>query len=496
MSQGDKVLVRSGVRALVGRRRAERGFALPFAMIITVIVLVLGLAFLEMSRIEGARSAEDVNTMQALAAAELGLERARVMSSSQKCAWQVMTYDGSRLDFYPSDDPMFSGNYVCDLFGDEPTAGSSGETYSVVIEDLNDWMPSGTSYRIHAFGTSGNRTKHITLDAQTITYSSFGWLSDKEKNIYFASGDTVDGWVYTNDHLNIYYSPVFTGKVNSAASYVNYYHGGPPRDNPDFQQGLFLNSPELDMKSLINKGHITAVRDRALEDDGIHVGSNGGKPYLVAFASDGSVTISKKVKTKEKVTYKQGRKWKTKWVTVEKWVPVVDKRKLSTTNGAIYIEEHVQVSGTVNGQVTLATPKKKDIEIIDDLVYAYPGNSGAAFRDSFDFSDPQCNDKLGLIAGRDIVVKKPWSSGWNDMYVMASLLAVEGSFRNEYYTSRGFKTLHILGGVAQSERGPVGRTDNRGFLKDYKYDQRFYLEPPPHFPVVTYDYKTWVLEVD
>ena len=455
-------------------RRSERAFALPLAMIITVVVIVLGLAFHELSRIDAVCATKGVNTMQALAAAELGLERARTMSSSQKRAWQIMTYDGTQLNFYASSDPLYNGNYVCDLFIDEPVPGSSGATYSVVIEDMNTWLPSSTRYRMHAFGTSGDRTRHITLDAQTITYSSFGWLTNSENNVYFAGGDTVDGWVYTNDHLNIYYSPVFTGKVNSAASWVNYYHGGPPYDNPDFQQGLFLSSPELDMGALINSGHITAVRNRAIEPDGIHLGPNSGRPYLVDFTADGKVTIRKK--------QADGT-----------WQKVVDNKSLSETNGAIYIEDKVGVRGTVNGQVTLATPENKDIYIIDDVVYAYPSDNTAPFGDDFDLSDPEFNDKLGLIAGRDIVVYKSWNDSWSDMYIMASLLAVEGSFRNYYYTSYGFKTLHILGGVAQSVRGPVGRTDNRGFLKDYEYDQRFYLEPPPHFPVVAYDYDTWFL---
>jgi len=456
-------------------RRGERAVALPIAMIVVFLVLFTGLAFVEIARMENVRAVQDTQALEALAAAEFGMERARRMCASQNVPCSLMTYNGQQLYFYPNYDPPYNGNYVCDLFTDEPVNGNPHVTYSVVLEDISTWIPGGGQYRIHAIGTAGQESHRITIEAQSLTYAAFGWLTDSEGGVYFTTGDTVDGWVYTNDHLNIYGSPVFTGRVNSAASYVNYYRGGPPYDNPEFQQGLFLNSTPLDMATLIHSGHVAAVRDRALEDDGIWLEPNSGRPYIVEFNADGTISVQKKRANGE-------------------WELVYDHKDLSTTNGAIYVEETVGVKGTVNGQVTLATPENKDIYIIDDLVYAHPPDPADAFEEGFDSSDPAFDDKLGLISGRDIIVKKAWTSDWSDMYVMASLLSVTGSFRNYYYTSYGFKYLHILGGVAQDTRGPVGRTDNRGFLKDYHYDQRFLTEPPPHFPVAMYDFNTWQLD--
>ena len=139
----------------------------------------------------------------------------------------------------------------------------SEATYTVVIEDMTTWFPGNGSFKMHAFGRSGNHVEHITVNADSLTYAAFAWLTNSENNTYFASGDTIDGWVYTNDHLNIYGSPTFTGRVNSASSWINYYHGGPPYDNPDFQQGVELNSAKLDLSTLINDGHVNAVRNRA-----------------------------------------------------------------------------------------------------------------------------------------------------------------------------------------------------------------------------------------
>ena len=455
-------------------RTSEQAIALPLAMFVTVIVLFIGLAFMELSRMEAERARCDAKSLEALAAAELGLERAKAMCASQNAPWTIMTYGGDYLDFRLSSDPLYEGSYICDLFINEPAREGGDVTYSVIVEDLSTWFPGSGSYRIHAFGHSGEIVRHITEDARTLTYAAFGWLTDREDGIYFATGDKVDGWVYTNDRLNIWGTPVFTGKVNSAASYIHYGHGGPPIDDPDFQQGVTLNSPVIDMDNLINNGHIAAVRNRAQDENGIWLGPNRGRPYLVDFHADGTVTIQRQKRNGS-------------------WVTVIDNKDLSTTNGAIYIEEQTGVRGTVNGQVTLATPETKDIYVLDDLIYAHPLNKEDPFKEDFDFADNNLDDKLGLIAGRDIVVYKSWSESWSDMYIMASLLAVTGSFRNYYYQSYGFRKLHILGGVAQDTRGPVGMVNNRGFLKDYRYDQRFMSEPPPHFPMAMYDFNTWQL---
>ncbi len=456
-------------------RRAQRGIALPVTMMVVLVVTIIGAAALELGRMEGEVAASDVNAIRALAAAEKGLARAKVMAMSQNRAWPIMTYNGSYLGFYMSTDPLYTGHYICDLFVNQPSGGDDSATYSVVVEDLSDWFPGAGYYRLHAYGHCGNELRHITQDSMTLTYAAFGWLTDSEDGIYFASGDVVDGWVYTNDQLNIWGNPVFTGKVNSAASSINYGHGGYPYDNPDFQQGVTLNSPILNMSTLINDGHVNAIRTRAMDAEGVWLGPNEGRPYIIDFNADGTIDVQKKLEDGS-------------------WTTIIQDKDLDSTNGAIYVEEAVGVRGTVDGQATLATPVNKDVYILDDLVYASVPNVEDAFNPGFDFDDSEFDDKLGIIAGRDIIMYKEWSEDWTDMYVMASCLAVTGSFRNDYYQSYGFKTLHLLGGIAQDTRGAVGMVNYRGFLKNYRYDRRFMVEPPPHFPVAMYDFMRWNLE--
>jgi len=450
--------------------RGERAFALPLALIILIVFLVIGLALLEGSRMDAVRAAKDVQGVQALAAAEIGLERAVAMSKSQNAPWADMTYNGSLLVFQSSSDPLYQGHQICDLFATEPVGGDLGATYSVVIEDL-----TGLQYRIHAFGTAGTRSHHVTMDMLALTYASFAWFTNDENGIYFSSGDVVEGWVHTNDVLNIWGSPTFKSEVNSAASDVNYAHGGPPDDNPDFQDGLNLDSPTIDLISLITDGHITAIRNRALEAGGIWLGPNGGRPYEVVFLGPGTVSIKKSL---------EGGGWET----------VVNSRELADTNGAIYIEDHVMVKGKVNGRVALATPEGKDIQIVDDLIYAYPGNKAIVFEESFDPTDPQFDDRLELVSGRDVIVRKSWNESWGHMYVMAIIITLNGSFWDYHHDRHPQKTLHVYGSLVQDVAGLMGTTTGLGLQKDYKYDTRFQTAPPPYLPVLRYHYTPWRLD--
>jgi hypothetical protein len=228
------------------------------------------------------------------------------------------------------------------------------------------------------------------------------------------------------------------------------------------------------MGQLINDGHVGTVRNRAMEGDGIWLPTNGGRPYIIDFAADGTMTVRRK---KADGT----------------WAIALDGQDLDLTNGAIYVEEPVGVRGVVDGRATIATPAGKSIYVLDDLTYASASTKSEPFGDGFDVEQDGFDDKLGLIAGDDIVFYKGWSSDWSDMYVMASMLAVNGSIRNQYYQSYGYKTLNVLGGLAQDTRGAVGTSGNTGFLKNYKYDVRFYTEPPPHFPVAMYEVNAWDL---
>jgi hypothetical protein len=128
----------------------------------------------------------------------------------------------------------------------------------------------------------------------------------------------------------------------------------------------------------------------------------------------------------------------------------------------------------------------RDIQVVSNLLYA---------------SDPATNsasdDATGLIAGRDVVVTTSFP---NNGKIYAHILATgaktsaasDGSFGVQNYDSRPPSgSLTVYGGIAQTWRGAVGTfnsgtgTLSTGFDKNYTFDERFTIDPPPEYPPIS-----------
>jgi hypothetical protein len=459
----------------IPQQASQGGIVLPYALFVTVLVLILGLAFMQTSTSESLANTRAVQRLQANAAAEYGIARARAMADSQFGVWCSMTYNGAALTWNTSS--SYGGNYICTLFSNQAVPSTPAATYTVVIEDTTGWMPTSSTsiYRIHGYGTVGNYTRHVSLDSQALNYASFGWLTNSENGVWFRTGDKLSGLIWSNDQFNITGNPTFNGHVYTGSGSIDYANGGPPNDNPTFAQGITYNAPHLNISSVMNSGQITRIQTAA-NSAGISELSNSGHGYSLTFNSGGTFTLNKLDSSGNKVT-----------------PALYSNAAISTYNGAFYFQDKVQVSGVVQGQVTLATSSGNDIQIVGNLSYSYPSNVATMFQAGFNASDPLLVDKCALVSGGDVVVDQTWSGGWTDMYVTASCASVTGSFRNEYYTSSPQKTLHVYGGVAQMTRGAVGQVSGNGFLKDYVYDTRFSTSPPPFLPWIGARFINWQL---
>ena len=196
---------------------------------------------------------------------------------------------------------------------------------------------------------------------------------------------------------------------------------------------------------------------------------------MLTFNSDGTFTLQKG---------KSGGGWTT----------LVSSQAISTTNGAFYFQDNVQVSGTIDGQVTVATSSGKDIDITNNLTYSYPPNPATMFQAGFNQSDPLLTSKCALISGGNVVIDPPtWATLGANMYITAVCASVTGSFENQYYTSSPQKTLNLYGGITQITRGAVGQVSGTGFLKNYLYDTRFTTSPPPFLPPIGAQFSNWQL---
>ena len=114
-------------------------------------------------------------------------------------------------------------------------------------------------------------------------------------------------------------------------------------------------------------------------------------------------------------------------------------------------------------------------------------------------TDPAGKDMLGIVADNSVALASQKSSG--DITINAAIFARKGSFTYlDYdgelsgYPSMKMGKLNLTGSIAQSKRGAVAtlNTDgsvNKGYEKNYGFDDRFYNIDPPYFPAAVNEFQ-------
>ncbi|UCD24256.1 MAG: hypothetical protein JSW51_14750 [Gemmatimonadota bacterium] len=179
-----------------------------------------------------------------------------------------------------------------------------------------------------------------------------------------------------------------------------------------------------------------------------------------------------------------------------------------TFKGVIFVEGKVVISGTLRGKVTVAATD--DIIIGDDVEYITDPGAGT------------CSDRLGIFSGDDVVIADntlnapvvPYSGQpyrtfdeTASEFIHGTVLALN-IFTVENYNSgssnaepcessiNGRGCIYLTGGIIQRQRGAVGLTSGRGYIKRYSYDQCVLDDPPPYFPTTGYFTRGRLFEVD
>jgi len=342
------------------------------------------------------------------------------------------------------------GGATGDISGTLTLSQGNTGTFNVTITTAG----GGTfpTYILTSTGTYRNITKTLQLTVREMTYSRYIYLTDRETRsgtpIWFIGADIIRGPLHTNDRLNIVDDPTFEGPVSSVNSTINYYHGPPPLDNPDFRESLTLGAPRIQVpdQSYIINDIIAHAQDQA--NGGLYL--NGDS--TVTLLSNGTMNVTNTQKS---------------WTNHNMPIP---------SNGALFVNGgNLYLSGILSGQLTVANQGSgKNIYIVNNILYA---------------NDPRINpssiDMLGLVSGNNVIVA---SSAPYDLEVDGYILALNKSFYVEDYSTAMNGTLTLYGGVTQDERGAVGTFNSHtgqkvtGYTKDYSYDERFQGSAPALFP--------------
>ncbi len=434
---------------LIRHFKDSKGLALVAVMIFTIILLIFGATFLRLATTERIAADRNFYLEQSFYLAEAGGERAIAYIES------LPTSPTGTLSFDPFVDGWQSlggaGSYKVVIDPADSNPGSFMKRYTITAEGRVS-MPAFTV------------TKTVEVEVSRENFAQFAYFTNYEEtasgqNIWFFNGDIIEGPVHSNDQINIYGSPTFMSLVTSTANTFNYYHGGPPQDNPDFQQGYQLGVVAVDMEK-----QKTLTRLNTLSTSG---GLKLNSDAKIQLNADGTMTY-------------QLRTGGT-WANPVWGIPTTDS---IPSNGVLYVVGKVRVSGTLNGRLSIAS--ESEIYISENVVY------------SVNPTDPNCTDSLGLIAANNVIVDKNSPSG-SSLIIHATMMAFDGSFYvNNYASIPVMGNLTVYGGIIQNRRGAVGTFNSytgqrlSGYLKDYHYDIRVTDEPPPYFPTTgKYDRDSW-----
>lgn len=333
------------------------------------------------------------------------------------------------------------------------------------------------------------------------------WLNYSQQNyscnIQFASIDTIDGPLHTNDAMLIY------GALFKGPTTTSWWRGTVPDPSGDAQ---YLGSgPDTSGQKPIEGERVelppsnTILKDRTDPAKGGQDGCIYSGPTSIQLLSNG------KMRVQSPRTTATNAGCTTNTPTAPNLGTAQDVNL--PANGVVYVQRSTGsctthplgypkngdltpydcaagdafVSGDLKGRLTIGT--ENDIVITKDLRYVGAANA----------------DSLGLIANDFVTVYHPvrCSStpangftcpdddirnidvGIKDISISAAILSVRNSFTVQNF-DKGDKlgTLTVAGGIYQAFRGPVGTGGGgggSGYAKNYVYDKNLKSLPPPSF---------------
>ncbi len=463
------------------RMRRDAGSVLVMAIVLSFVMILIGVAFLTSAVTLHEMISEEISIAQAV----FGAPSAAMFGVARNMAGDP-SRNGSRLLY---DDVMLD--------------------YRVIVRGQQDheWGFSN-NLRIVGTGTSDYQGMHTTRDWQVEyvyeTYADYLYLSHKERDslrhvtIRFWTPDTLDGKVHSNDTISIVTSsdrPRFMEKVTTSARVIN-----PPGNHARFDKGWGYRVPIIFPDQADEIRNNTGWRDWGHGDPDSVTELTLSGPYIYKRDCGPFTLPNNVVVIRCDPPYIGGAPYRhippsgALFVPGKVWIKAA-RGTGDLTDGPYPNPDSILpqrfVSEGFEGQLTIAS--SDTMLLMDNIVYKHSklNNAVPTTMDS-------CSDILGLISENFIMIGKDVR---DVVYINAALAAVVGSISvQDIYWQQppGWdnekQSLFIWGSLAQRNRGIVHTTDYppghlRGFIeKDYHYDVRFKITPPPHF-VPTLDRK-------
>jgi hypothetical protein len=383
---------------------------------------------------------------------------------------RLVAYSGAHngLAMYTSK-PNIKGTIINKNFTDGPFKNSG---YTVTVTNMPSSSYGGKNYpaylrlmcisRCTTFVRDSTKQPFILRDTVVVrmdtttfkSFSKYGWLTDNEGNVFFIDGDTLWGKVHSNGNLHIdsdkYGShPTFMGQVTTSGKV------DPTKNYADFRVGGKAEEhvPEVTLPTTITE----AVNNASNRIVGLDGSLNNRNQELWVEIKPGTSADNDGYALIWRGTNFSGAK--------------VDSMTLSdVTEKVIYSSQTVHVKGTLDGQLSVASGVNVKIE--GNTVYERKPDPNTQIAGS---SVNSTKDVLGLISNGNVQISDDFHG---DLYINAAIYAGQGSFEAESHNTRPIEgSIYLIGSICQKDRGAVGtfsgHTLNHGYLKHYRYDNRF-----------------------
>lgn len=419
----------------------ERGSTLVTALAIITAVLLVGSALFIMGTGESDLVEYTVDSARAFCLAEAGQDYAK--------AW---LRESAQTDpsVYPAT-ALYEGRVLGD-----------GE-YDVTVTQQASPYPWIYEYEVVATGDVAGVQRSVRTRLRSETFAAFGHFVDLASDIWFAQPDSFWCCVHSNDHIKIAGDVYFRGKVSTVKTQFTYWGDC----DPIFEGGCEFSVASIPFPE---GGDVADMIEAAALAGGVHCGMLAGAQakYEVILARDGALGYLS-YRSYSRQGGGGGYVW-SGWTQVD----------ISSTNGVFWFDANLDISGTLDGEATIAS--SGSILIIDDILYE---DSSPGFG-----PNPGCDDMLGLIACGDDIVIDDSLANRDDCEVHGHLMAVGGSVEARNAGSgvpRG--EFIVWGGLAQANCGSLGNPDyillimSTGYSRDLHGDDRFLVKSPPYYPL-------------
>jgi Tfp pilus assembly protein PilX len=498
------------------RLAAQDGFTMVVALGVMLVCSLLVAATFEAANGDIDLSHRDSLQKQAYYAALAGVQEFEYHLQANPDYWQTCSSPANTVPQEPNEHYEIK-LLVASTAPEGTKACSTSNPFATMIQSSG---ANANTFRVESNGTAGKAgTSSYATRSVIATFHVVGFLNfiyftqyeDGDPNLYggpatcenyylkrvslginnecvtivFASSDTVEGPMHTDDATDICGKAYFGRKGHNPPDSVQMNYG--EYSSCGGSEGVFYNStgkPEVGPELLTPEGDTslaTYVKEGGEEFT--------GATHIVLNGAENTMTVTNwKKETKVEPWPENGLVYVRGPNEKEPACKYTFHDEAAKTDNKTEEEEEVHcgdvyVSGTYSKPLTIAGEENV---IINGNIYptSVAGKLG---------TEPSGTATLGLIAGRYVRIYHPLTStncgsannaegSLKSPWIYAAILSTNHSFAvDNYECGVGLGNLNVYGAIAQRFRGIVGIVGGSGYVKNYKYDERLAVDEPPYF---------------